>query len=57
MDRARCNAADALGCFECKPEWDGVLPTATLAKLTQIAESDSSAKVQAEATRALSGQT
>jgi HEAT repeat protein len=52
--RVRRNAAHALGCIACKPTWDGVLSRATTAKLAQLASSDTSAKVRAEAAYALS---
>src|SRR5690348_6096214 len=42
--RVRRNAAHALGCIACKPEWNGVLPAAATAKLTQLAARDTSAK-------------
>jgi HEAT repeat protein len=54
--RVRRNAAHALGCIACKPEWNGVLPTTTTAKLLQLAATDVSMKVRAEASHALSCQ-
>jgi HEAT repeat protein len=51
--RVRRNAAPALGCVACKPEWDSGLPDSVTAKLTHLAEEDASAKVRNEARMAL----
>jgi HEAT repeat protein len=53
VPRVRRNAAHALGCVACKPEWDGVLPDAVVETLTSVATGDPNAKVRAEATHAL----
>ena len=47
--RVRRNAAHALGCIACKPDWDGELPDATATKLAKLASSDPNAKVRREA--------
>ena len=51
--RVRRNAAHALGCVACKPEWTGGLPDVVIETLTSVAADDSSAKVRAEAADAL----
>jgi vesicle coat complex subunit len=53
VPRVRRNAAHALGCLACKPEWDGALPTAALERLMQVAAEDPSPKVRREAAVAL----
>jgi hypothetical protein len=53
VPRVRRQAAHALGCGICKPAWDGSLPAQVVAKLTEMASSDSTAKVRAEARGAL----
>jgi HEAT repeat protein len=53
VPRVRRNAAHALGCLACKPEWDGALPTAAFERLEQIAVEDPSPKVRREAVAAL----
>jgi HEAT repeat protein len=51
--RVRRNAAHALGCVACKPDWDRVLPTAVVHRLNDLAERDPSGKVRREAAAAL----
>jgi HEAT repeat protein len=51
--RVRRNAAHALGCVACKPDWDRVLPNAALRRLSDLAERDPSDKVRREAAVAL----
>jgi HEAT repeat protein len=51
--RVRRNAAHALGCGACKPDWDRALPTATIQRLMGLAEGDPSDKVRREAAAAL----
>jgi HEAT repeat protein len=51
--RVRRNAAHALGCGACKPEWDRALPTLTLQRLRDLAATDPSEKVREEAAVAL----
>jgi HEAT repeat protein len=51
--RVRRNAAHALGCIACKPEWTGDLPDGVTEKLAHLAGQDPNAKVRAEATHAL----
>jgi HEAT repeat protein len=53
VPKVRRNAAHALGCATCKPEWDGTLPEAAAGRLRRLAESDPNAKVRAEARHAL----
>jgi len=53
VPRVRRNAAHALGCFACKPSWDGALSPAIHVRLARLAESDPNAKVRAEAGRSL----
>jgi HEAT repeat protein len=54
VPRVRRNAAHALGCADCKPDWSGELPDAARSRLAEMASVDASAKVRAEAARALS---
>jgi HEAT repeat protein len=54
VPRVRRNAAHALGCGVCKPDWEGALPDGATAKLAQLAAQDPNAKVRAEAARSLS---
>ena len=51
--RVRRNAAHALGCVGCKPDWDGVLPTAVLERVNDLAAHDPSEKVRKEAAATL----
>jgi HEAT repeat protein len=53
VPRVRRNAAHALGCLACKPEWDGALPTTAVLRLMRIAAEDPSPKVRREAAAAL----
>jgi hypothetical protein len=53
VPRVRRQAANALGCRMCKPDWDGALPTQIADKLAQIAASEVNLKVRAEARAAL----
>lgn len=53
VPRVRRNAAHALGCAACKPEWSGELPAEVIAKLTAVANADPNPKVRAEESRAL----
>jgi hypothetical protein len=52
--RVRRNAAHALGCLACKPEWDGMLSPEVSSKLSHTASSDPNEKVRHEAQLALS---
>jgi hypothetical protein len=47
------NAAHALGCVACKPDWDRALPPATIQRLEDLAERDPSDRVCREAATAL----
>ena len=49
VPRVRRNAAHALGCVACKPEWNGTLDAATVAKLEHLAASDENARVRRDA--------
>jgi HEAT repeat protein len=51
--RVRRNAAHALGCVACKPDWDRAVPTAALQRLRDLAAHDPSEKVRQEAAAAL----
>jgi HEAT repeat protein len=53
VPRVRRNAAHALGCVACKPDWDGVVPVGVLDRLSQMATTDENDKVRREATYAL----
>jgi HEAT repeat protein len=53
VPRVRRNAAHALGCVACKPDWSGELPTEVFAKLAEMAATDENDKVRAEARRTL----
>jgi HEAT repeat protein len=53
VPRVRRNAAHALGCVACKPDWDGGLPAHIVARLERLATSDPNAKVRAQALYAL----
>jgi HEAT repeat protein len=53
VPRVRRNAAHALSCTSCKPQWDGALADTTRARLHEMAERDPNAKVRAEARYAL----
>lgn len=54
IPRVRRNAAHALGCVACKPDWAAGLPTDVTEALTRLAENDPNAKVRSEAAIALS---
>jgi HEAT repeat protein len=54
VPRVRRNAAHALGCVACKPEWSGSLPAEVMQKLASLAADDPNAKVRAEASSSLS---
>ena len=49
VPRVRRNAAHALGCVACKPEWNGTLDAETVAKLEHLAASDENARVRRDA--------
>jgi len=53
VPRVRRNAAHALGCLACKPDWDSSLPPDVVVSLSELAESDPNEKVRLEAQRAL----
>ena len=40
VPRVRRNAADALGCVVCKPDWQAELPDDVAAKLARVASDD-----------------
>jgi HEAT repeat protein len=54
VPRVRRNAAHALGCVTCKPDWCEDLPAQITADLEELATNDRNAKVRAEAKLALS---
>jgi HEAT repeat protein len=51
--RVRRNAAHALGCLACKPDWCGALAPETVTKLEALATSDENARVRRDASIAL----
>jgi HEAT repeat protein len=53
VPRVRRNAAHALGCVACKPEWSGALPLQVTEKLIGLAVQDPNMKVRGEAAYAL----
>jgi hypothetical protein len=53
VPRVRRNAAHALGCVACKPEWRGGLPHGVTTKLARTAAEDANQKVRGEARMAL----
>jgi HEAT repeat protein len=53
IPRVRRNAAHALGCVACKPEWSGALPSLVTEKLIDLAAQDPNMKVRGEAAYAL----
>jgi len=53
VPRVRRNAAHALGCVACKPDWQGSLPPQITAALARLANGDPNPKVRTEAQRAL----
>lgn len=54
VPRVRRNAAHALGCAACKPDWAGSLPDEVMMKLASLAAEDSNRKVRSTARAALS---
>ena len=57
VPRVRRNAAHALGCVGCKPDWQDPLPPHLSAALARLADADPNAKVRDEARRALASRT
>jgi HEAT repeat protein len=53
IPRVRRNAAHALGCIACKPEWCGAVALGTVAKLEALAVHDENARVRRDASIAL----
>jgi HEAT repeat protein len=53
IPRVRRNAAHALGCLACKPEWCGAVAPGTVAKLEALAAHDENARVRRDASIAL----
>jgi HEAT repeat protein len=53
VPRVRRNAAHALGCLACKPEWCGTVGPETVARLEALATSDENARVRRDASIAL----
>src|SRR3984957_2570469 len=53
VPRVRRNAAHALGCVACKPEWSSDLPPQVTEKLIGLAAQDPNMKVRSEAAYAL----
>jgi HEAT repeat protein len=53
VPRVRRNAAHALGCVVCKPDWSGTLTPEALRQLSRLANWDPNLKVRAEARSAL----
>jgi|SRR3954470_9425892 len=53
VPRVRRNAAHALGCVACKPEWYGTIAPATFVKLEALAAADDNARVRRDASIAL----
>ena len=51
--RVRRNAAHALGCVACKPDWNGAVSVASFERLTQVAANDPNEKVRREAAATL----
>jgi HEAT repeat protein len=49
VPRVRRNAAHALGCVACKPEWDGARAVASVDRLTHMATNDPNEKARREA--------
>jgi HEAT repeat protein len=49
VPRVRRNAAHALGCGACKPEWSGTLDATTVHTLERLATSDENARVRRDA--------
>jgi HEAT repeat protein len=57
VPRVRRNAAHALACVACKPDWAGGLPEHIAARLERLATSDPNEKVRLEALHALACRT
>jgi HEAT repeat protein len=57
VPRVRRNAAHAVGCVVCKPEWNGELPDEAVRHLTVMAEADPNPKVRTEARMTLACRT
>jgi HEAT repeat protein len=55
VPRVRRNAAHALGCRLCKPDWGGEVTPTTVEKLQALATSDPNARVRRDASIALLG--
>jgi HEAT repeat protein len=55
VPRVRRNAAHALGCRMCKPDWGGDVGPATVEKLHALATGDPNARVRRDASTALLG--
>ncbi len=53
VPRVRRNAAHALGCVACKPQWSGALPPQVTEKLIGLATQDPNMKVRNEVALAL----
>ena len=53
VPRVRRNAAHALGCLACKPEWCGTVDAETVSKLEHLAVHDENARVRRDASIAL----
>ena len=53
VPRVRRNAAHALGCLACKPDWCGTVAAETVAKLELLAGHDENARVRRDASIAL----
>jgi HEAT repeat protein len=53
VPRVRRNAAHALGCLACKPEWRGAVAPEAVTKLEALAVSDENARVRRDASIAL----
>jgi vesicle coat complex subunit len=57
VPRVRRNAAHALGCVACKPDWAGGLPNDVVEKLMSLSADDPNTKVRREAGYALACRT
>jgi HEAT repeat protein len=57
IPRVRRNAAHAVGCVICKPEWNGELPDEAIRQLTALAGTDPNPKVRTEARMTLACRT
>jgi HEAT repeats len=54
VPRVRRNAAHALGCVACKPDWGAALPREVVSTLAEMATNDPNEKVRHEARMTLS---